>query len=144
MTALEVIRSFTDREFSGSPSPFTRWHKPIVVSADVGRLVFRYQVRKDMINPVKILHGGVSAAIIDDIIGATLFSYDEPNFYTTLNNVIDYFSTASEGEMITAETLVIKKGSKIANVQCEIWNADHSRMIARGYSNLLRTDKLRS
>jgi acyl-coenzyme A thioesterase 13 len=140
MTALEVISSFTGREFSGSPSPFTHWLKPVVVSAAQGEMVFRYTVRKEMTNPIDILHGGVTAAIMDDIIGVTMYSFNESKFYTTLNNVIDYFSTAVEGETVTAETRVIKKGSRVANVQCEIWNHDHTKLIARGYSNLLRID----
>lgn len=85
------------------------------------------------------LHGGVTAALIDDVIGATLFSFNESYFYTTLNNVIDYFAPAREGDIIIAETLVIKKGKQIVNVQCEVWNEGKNRLIARAYSNLLKT-----
>ena len=137
--SLAVLQSFIGKELLESPSPFTKWLDPIVLVAEEGRISFRYVVRKDMTNPLKGLHGGVTAAIIDDVIGATLFSFNEKFFYTTLNNVIDYLSPAKEGEIIIADTEVIKKGKQIVNVQCQVWNEQKNRLIARGYSNLLRT-----
>lgn len=136
---LSILQSFIGKEFTASPSPFMHWLKPIVLSAESGKLAFQYTVRKEMTNPIRGLHGGVTAAIMDDIIGATMFSLNEEHFYTTVNNVIDYFSPAREGDLIVAETSLIKKGKQIVNAQCEIWNADKTRLIARGYSNLLKT-----
>ncbi len=140
MGALEVLRSYKGKTFSDSPSPFMHWLKPIVVEADHGSVVFEYLVRHEWTNPMGILHGGVTAAIIDDVIGATMFSLNEEHFYTTLNNVIDYFSTAAENDNILAETRIIKKGKQIVHVECEIWNSDKTRLIARGHSNLLKTN----
>lgn len=91
MTALDKIKSFMGNEFTASPSPFMRWLKPIVLSAEQGALEFEYTVRAEWLNPAGNLHGGVTAAIIDDIIGATLFSLNEPDFYTTINLGVDYF-----------------------------------------------------
>jgi acyl-coenzyme A thioesterase 13 len=136
---LSVLQSFIGKEFTASPSPFMHWLKPIVLSVESGKLAFQYTVRKEMTNPVRGLHGGVTAAIMDDIIGATMFSLNEEHFYTTVNNVIDYFSPAHEGDLIVAETSIVRKGKQIVNAQCEIWNADKTRLIARGYSNLLKT-----
>lgn len=137
---LEVLQSFTGREFSESPSPFMLWLKPVLLSAEKGKLSFQYRVRKEMTNPIGTLHGGVTAAIIDDIIGATMFSLNEEYFYTTINNVVDYFAPAREPDLIIAETSILKKGNQIVNVQCEIWNADKSKLLAKGYSNLLKTN----
>ncbi|MES2140204.1 MAG: PaaI family thioesterase [Bacteroidota bacterium] len=137
---LEVLQSFIGKEFTASPSPFMLWLRPIVISAEQGKLSFQYTVRKEMMNPARTLHGGVTAAIIDDIIGATMFSFNEDYFYTTINNVIDYFASSKENDTIIADTLVIKKGKQIVNVQCQIWNAGKDRLIARAYSNLLKTD----
>jgi acyl-coenzyme A thioesterase 13 len=137
---LEILQSFIGKEFTASPSPFMIWLQPIVLSAERGKLTFQYKVRKEMTNPASTLHGGVTAAIIDDIIGATMFSFNEEYFYTTINNVIDYFASVRENDLIIAETLVIKKGKQIVNVQCEIWNTGRDRLIARAYSNLLKTE----
>lgn len=138
MDKLAILKSYIGREFSESPSPFMRWLNPIVVSAEEGKVEFQYTVRGEWLNPMGNLHGGVSAAIIDDVIGATMFSLNEKSFITTINNSIDYFSTAKENDIIFAETQVIKRGKQFVNAQCEIWNADKSRLIARGTSNLFK------
>ncbi|CEJ68176.1 PaaI family thioesterase [Chryseobacterium oranimense] len=138
MDRLAQLQQFIGKEFDQSPSPFMKWLNPIVVSAEEGHLEFKYTVRPEWLNPIGNLHGGVTAAIVDDIIGATMFSLNENSFITTINNVIDYFSTAKENDNIVAETKIIKRGRQFVNAQCEIWNADKTRLIARGTSNLFK------
>lgn len=140
MTPLEKIKSFIGKEFTESPSPFMRWLSPTIVAAEQGKLEFKYQIRPEWLNPVGNLHGGVTAAIVDDIIGATMISLDEPHFYTTINNVIDYFSAVQGDEIIIATTTIIKKGKQFMNAECEIWNSDKTRLIAKGSSNLFKTE----
>ncbi|MBN9282816.1 MAG: PaaI family thioesterase [Flavobacterium sp.] len=115
------------------------WLKPTMLAVEEGRLSFQYTIRHEMTNPYKTLHGGIVAAMIDDAIGATLICYGEPYFYPTINNVIDYFASARENDIIIAETSIIKKGNQIVNAQCEIWNNDKSKLLAKGYTNLLKT-----
>lgn len=138
MDKLQILKSFIGKEFTASPSPFMKWLNPVVISAEEGQIEFRYTVREEWLNPMGNLHGGVTAAIMDDIIGATMFSLNEKNFIVTVNNTIDYFSTAKENDHIVAETKIIKKGKQFVNTQCEIWNADKTRLIARGASNLFK------
>lgn len=140
MDKLAKLQTFIGKEFTDSPSPFMRWLNPIVVSAEEGHLEFLYTVRAEWLNPMGNLHGGVTAAIMDDIIGATMFSLNEKNFIVTVNNTIDYFSTAKENDEVLAEATIIKRGKQFVNAQCEIWNADKSRLIARGTSNLFKTN----
>jgi uncharacterized protein (TIGR00369 family) len=139
-TPLEFLKSHIGIEVTTSPSPFMNWLKPKMVLVEEGKLIFQYVVRNEMTNPFHILHGGITAAIIDDAMGATLIGYNEPFNYVTINNVVDYFASAKEGDIILAETLINKKGNTIVNIQCEVWNEDKSRMIAKGYSNLLKTE----
>lgn len=124
---LEVLRQHIGREFTHSPSPYMKWLRPIVLKAEQGQLSFQYTVRKEMTNPMGTLHRGVTSSIVDNIIGAAIFSFNE-----------DYFASAHEGDIIIADTNIIKKGKQMINAQCEIWNTDKTRMIARGYPNLLK------
>lgn len=140
MTHLEKMKSYVGKEFTESPSPFMRWLNPIIISAESGELEFEFQILPEWLNPIGNLHGGVTAAIIDDTIGATMFSLNEPYFYTTINNTIDYFSSAKAGETIIAATRIIKKGKQFVNAECEIWNSDKSRLIAKGNSNLFKIE----
>ncbi|WP_343532226.1 PaaI family thioesterase [Pedobacter sp.] len=139
MDALEAMRSYIGKEFDRSPSPFMRWLRPMVVSVEKGSLEFKYVIRNEWLNPMERLHGGVTAAIIDDMLGATMFSLDEPFYYTTINNTIDYFSVAQENDEITAKTKIIKKGRQFIHAECEIWGRKGTRLIARGTSNLFKT-----
>ena len=137
---LAAIQEEIGKEFSNSPSPFSHWLKPIVRNAEAGALIFEYLVRLDMTNPIRVLHGGVSAGIIDDIIGATVFTMNLSHHYTTINNYIDYFAPAHEGDIIEARSSVIKRGKQIINLQCELWLPVKNRLIARGYSNMIRLE----
>ncbi|RYZ80972.1 MAG: PaaI family thioesterase [Proteobacteria bacterium] len=116
------------------------WLQPKVVSVEHGKLVFSHAIRPEMTNPFGTLHGGVTAAIIDDAIGATLISFGEPFHYVTVNLTIDYFASARSGDVILAETNIIKKGKTIVNAEGSIWNDDRTKLLARGYTNLIKTE----
>lgn len=134
---LANFRLLVGKEITNSPSPFMNWLKPTLISAEKGSLYCSYIVRKEMTNPYAILHGGITAGIIDDLIGATVFILGLNNRYTTVNNNIDYFAPAVEGDIITAKTMVVKQGRTIINLQCEIYLPAKNRLIAKGYSNML-------
>ncbi|PYF74905.1 PaaI family thioesterase [Pedobacter nutrimenti] len=125
---------------TSSPSAFMLWLAPVVKEISEGTMTFEYVVRKEMTNPIGTLHGGVTAAIMDDMIGATIISMGREHFYTTVNNVIDYFSAARLGDVVTGKTKIIKAGRQVINVEFELWNLKKERLLARGYSNALKTD----
>jgi acyl-coenzyme A thioesterase 13 len=134
---LNILRQSIGKVISTSPSNYMNWLAPILLKAENGVLVGQYTVRKEMTNPFGILHGGVTAGIIDDLIGATVYTMGLESRYTTVNNYIDYFAPANEGDEIIAETSIVKKGRTIINLQCEIFLPSKKRLIAKGYSNML-------
>ncbi|MBT8300945.1 MAG: PaaI family thioesterase [Maribacter sp.] len=136
---LALFKSLIGKDSSQSPSPLMQWLNPTLIRAEAGELDFSYVVREEMTNPLGIIHGGTTAAIIDDAIGAAVFSLGVPHVYTTVSLSVDYFSRAKTGETIIAQTKVIKKGKQIINAECEVWNAEKTRMIAKGHSNLIQT-----
>ena len=131
------FQSFTGKEITQSPSHFMNWLKPTLIDAERGSLHCSYIVRKEMTNPYGILHGGITAGIIDDLIGATVYILGLNARYTTVNNTIDYFAPANEDDKITAKTSIVKHGKTIINLQCEIFQPSKNRLIAKGYSNML-------
>lgn len=88
---------------------------------------------------MNILHGGITASIIDDAIGAAVYSLNNSHYYTTVNLNVDYFAPAKVGDVLYATTTINKRGKQIINASCTVWNADKSRVIAKGNSNLMRT-----
>jgi len=139
-TAVEMLRQHIGKGITASPSPFMAWLRPVMLSVEEGSLAFQYTIRHEMTNPFGILHGGITAAMIDDAIGATLICYGEPNYYVSVNLVVDYFASAKEGDEIIAQTAILKKGNQVVNAQCEVWNSDRTRLLAKGYTNLLKTE----
>lgn len=134
---LLIFQSFSGKEITESPSHFMNWLKPTLLLAERGSLHCSYRVRKEMTNPYGILHGGITAGIIDDLIGATVYILGLNARFTTVNNNIDYFAPANEGDEIIAKTSVVKQGRTIINLQCEVFLPTKDRLIAKGYSNML-------
>jgi len=100
----------------------------------------KYVVRDEMTNAMGNLHGGVTSGIIDDILGATVFTLGEQQFFATINLSIDYLSAVKNGDTVVAHSKIIKHGKQLIHAECEIWNADETRLVARGQSNLIRTE----
>lgn len=134
---LSNFQTLIGKEIINSPSHFMNWLRPTLINAERGELLCSYVIRKEMTNPYGILHGGITAGIIDDLIGATVFMLGSNSQYTTVNNNIDYFASAVQGDMITAKTSVVKQGRTIINLQCEVFLPSKNRLIAKGYSNML-------
>lgn len=142
--ALTILKSWIGKDSSASISPLMRWLNPTLLKVEEGELEFSYVIREEMTNPMGILHGGTTAAIIDDAVGAAVWSLGKPHMYTTVNLAVDYFASAKAGETIIAKTSITKNGNQIINTACELWNGDRSRMLAKGHSNLIKIDPNRS
>lgn len=136
----EILASQTGRQLEFSPSPFMLWLAPVVREVCEDSLTFDYLIRPEMTNPMGTLHGGVIAAMMDDLIGATIICLGREHFYTTVNNVIDYFSGAKCGDVVTGKTTIVKAGRQVINVGFELWNLKKNRLLAKGYSNTLKTE----
>ncbi|MCZ4222645.1 PaaI family thioesterase [Pedobacter rhodius] len=134
---LKILRQSIGKVIDSSPSNYMNWLAPVLIKAENGLLVCSYIIRKEMTNPYQILHGGVTAGIIDDLIGATVYTMGLESRFTTVSNYIDYFVPAKEGDEIIAETAVVKQGRTIINLQCEVFLPAKKRLIAKGYSNML-------
>ncbi|HMC02236.1 MAG TPA: PaaI family thioesterase [Flavobacteriaceae bacterium] len=132
---LQLVQSFVGKPFSGSPSPFAKWLNGTVVSVDENSVEFQFDVRKEMTNPVGMLHGGVISGMIDDCMGVTFFILGLEYFYPTINLNVEFFSSAKEGETITVQTKVVKQGRTIINLKAEVMN-EEQKAIAFATSNL--------
>ena len=132
---LEFLKSFEGRIFEGSPAPFAKWLQGKVIAASESSVAFEFIVRKEMTNPVGMLHGGVMAGMIDDCIGVNFYVLGLELFYPTINLNIDFFSAAREGETVRVRTEVVKLGKTIINIQAEIFNYEN-RKIAAATANL--------
>jgi acyl-coenzyme A thioesterase 13 len=135
---LDFFRSQIGNDMSGSISPFGRWLKGTIRAADYGRLVVEYIIREELTNPAGVLHGGAAAAILDDLVGATVFTLGREYAYTSVNLNIDFLHVARLGESITAIAEVIREGKNIIHGEGRIVAAD-GKIIAKCATNLIQT-----
>lgn len=136
------LEALVGRPFLDSPSPVGRWLQGTVRDVREGALTFEYTVREEMTNPFGVLHGGMIAAMMDDLIGTTLFSMGQTRFFASINLSIDFLSTARNGDVVTARTRVVRKGRSVLNLECTLHSAGGD-LIARGVSNLLYAGRSR-
>lgn len=135
---LQFMRANLGKSLGMGPSPLARWLDGTLVAADEGTITASFVVRPDMTNPAGLLHGGVIAAIMDDLMGATVFALGAETIFTSVNLSVDYLFSARTGETVTARSEVIRRGKKIMHLECRITNAE-GQLIAKSTSNLVAT-----
>lgn len=121
-----------------SPSPVAVWLGGKLLQAAEGNLVFEFVVRNEWTNPYGTLHGGISALICDEVIGATVYSLYNETISVSVNINIDFLTSAKIGDTLRAEAKVIRNGKSIINAECEITDK-RGRIIAKATSNLAVT-----
>jgi uncharacterized protein (TIGR00369 family) len=134
---LKFVQSFIGKQFTGSPSPFAHWLNGKVISVEEKAVEFQFMVRKDMTNPVGMLHGGVISGMIDDCMGVNFFILGLEYFYPTINLNVEFFNPASEGETVIVKTKVIKQGKTIINIKVDMINENNMKLVAQATSNLV-------
>jgi len=138
LPSMEELQSFVGQEMSEGPSPVGRWLRGILRSIEPGTVTADFTVRPEMTNPVGILHGGMIAAIMDDLIGMTIHVMNGmESFFTSINLSVDYLASAKTGETVTATTKIVRQGASITHAECHLYNAK-GKLLAKGTTNLLR------
>jgi uncharacterized protein (TIGR00369 family) len=123
----------------GAP-PFTQWLKPTLLKVSPTSFEMEITVRKEMTNPLGLLHGGVQAAILDEIIGMTVAGLDKPSPAVSINLAVDFIGKAKFNDKIVARSQVVRQGRQIINVTGELHSAD-GKLIAKAMSNMLQISK---
>ena len=135
---LDFFKSLINRDMSGSISPLGRWLNGTIRVADFGRLVADYVVRDELTNPAQVLHGGAASAILDDLIGAMVFTLGREFAFTSVNLNIDFLHAARLGDTVTATAEVVRAGKNIIHCEGRIVAAD-GKIIAKCATNLIQT-----
>ncbi|MBD2702846.1 PaaI family thioesterase [Spirosoma sp. BT702] len=137
-TRLDFFRSRIGESMRISISPFGRWLNGTIRTVDYGRMEVDFMVREELTNPAKVLHGGASAAILDDLIGTMVFSLGRPYAYTSVNLAVDFLHAAYIGSLVTAIAELVREGKNIIHCEGRIVAAD-GKTIAKCATNLIQT-----
>lgn len=136
---VEHYKKFIGQYVTMAPSPFSNWLRGKILDISESGISLEFEVREEMTNPVKMLHGGMIAAIMDDMIGMTIFVTGIKNFYASVNLHVDFISNVRVGSKVVAKTQFIKKGQKVILAECCLYGPD-DKLLARGTSNLVVTE----
>lgn len=118
--------------------PFNRWLNGVLQEAESGRVLLHFYIRPEMTNPVKMLHGGMHAAMMDEVIGMAVATVNDETFYTTVNLSIDYLDKAVLGDTVAVEAKIVRHGKNMINVIAEVRSLE-GKLLSRGSSNLFNT-----
>jgi uncharacterized protein (TIGR00369 family) len=138
---LKFLQANKGKSFGDYAPPFSKFLNGIIDSALEGEIKMTFKVHEQMLNPTGAMHGGVHAAIIDEMTGLLVATLDEPTLYVSANLHVDFFGRVSIDEVITARAFLVKKGKIIINTECELTNSD-GKLVSKGVCNLVNTGKL--
>ncbi len=134
-TMLELGRQMVRGE--REPFPLARLLGLVMTSIEPGRAVFEMQVEEQHHNPVGTLHGGVYCDLADAAMGwAFAATLAEDESFTTVEMKIN-FLRAVQKEALTAEAKVVKAGSTLGYVECEIKDGQ-GQLVAKAASTCMR------
>ncbi|MCS6883944.1 MAG: PaaI family thioesterase [Acidobacteriota bacterium] len=133
---LQLLKANLGQKPSEDAPPFTRWLDGKLREILSDGLVVDFVVRREMTNPLGILHGGLHAAILDEVIGMTVFGLVDAYPTVSVNLTVDYLGQARIGDTVTARSRILRDGKQIVHAECSLYKGDS--LISRASSNLIK------
>jgi uncharacterized protein (TIGR00369 family) len=108
-----------------------------MLAIESGRAVFQLAADERYHNPLGTLHGGVYCDLADAAMGwAYAATLAEGESFTTIELKIN-FLRAVRRATVTAEAIVVKAGSTLGYVECEVKD-DQGRLVAKAVSTCMK------
>lgn len=136
---LDFFRALIGRDMRSSISPLGRWLNVTLRQVDEGLLVADLIVREDMTNPAGLLHGGAACALLDDLIGAMVFTLNREQLYVSVNMSVDFLHAARLNDAVTITAEAVRAGRNIVHCEGRIM-AEDGKIIAKCSTNLVQTN----
>ena len=106
-----------------------------------GRAVFEMRADERHHNPLGTLHGGVYTDLADAAMGwAYAATLAEGESFTTVELKVNFLRAVREATL-TAEAKVVKAGSTLGYVECEVKD-EQARLVAKASSTCMKLNKL--
>ena len=134
-TILELAQKMQRGE--ASPPPIGRLLGFALKEIEPGRAVFEMEADERHHNPMGTLHGGVSCDLADAAMGyAYAATLAEGESFTTVELKVNFLRAVRQGRL-TAEAKVVKAGSALGYVECDVSDQD-GRLVARASSTCMK------
>ena len=135
---VEFFKNQIGKEKWQFPYPLMDWMTAEAVEAEEGFVKMRFTVKEYMLNPIQILHGGVAATMLDELMGAAGFLMNRPVGYATINMNVDYLHSAKVNDVLIGEGKIIRAGKTVMHAEAKLTNTD-GKVVAKATSNLIAT-----
>ena len=124
------------------PPPIARLLGFVLVAIEPGRAVFALEADEKHHNPMGTLHGGIYCDLADAAMGyAYAATLGDDETFTTVELKINFFRPVRRGKL-TAEARVVKAGSTLGYVECDIKDQS-SQLVARASSTCMKLREAR-
>lgn len=134
---VELFRASIGKKLEGAP-PVTQWLDGRIVSCSTGQMEVRFVTRPEMANPAGLLHGGMQAAMMDDVIGMTSATVEHEGFMLSIDLHVNYLGKIKVGRPVLARARIVRTGRRIAHAVCELLD-EEGKVVSRCDANLIRT-----
>jgi uncharacterized protein (TIGR00369 family) len=116
-------------------SPVTKWLDPKLIAVDRKNMECEFEVRPEMADPPGMLHCGIRATMLSDVLGifANCQGDDVPAITTSMN--VDFIGKAFVGEKVRVIAEVVNKGTSLIYMSGIILN-ERKQIVAKGSTSL--------
>ena len=140
-TILELARKIMAGEAPHPPISLSL--RLVIKSIEPGHAVFALEVDERYHNPMGTLHGGIYCDLADAAMGyAYAATLGEGETFTTVELTINFFRPMRHGKL-TAEAKVIKAGSTLGYVECDV-SDQNGKLLAKAASTCMNLRESRS
>ncbi len=94
-----------------SQDAFSQWLGIEILECEVGRCKVGMKVRREMLNSMDKAHGGISYSLADTAFGFTANTHGK--FAVSIETSINHIEALSEGDYLTAESVIEKVNNKL-------------------------------
>jgi uncharacterized protein (TIGR00369 family) len=134
-TILELAKKILRGE--APPPPIGRLLGFVLKVIEPGRTVFEMEVDERLHNPMGTLHGGIYCDLADAAMGfAYAATLSEGESFTTVELKINFLRAVRQGKL-TAEAKVVKAGSSLGFVECDVTDPA-GKLVARASSTCMK------
>src|ERR1700722_10450698 len=136
---MATMRELAEKMLRGEvpPPPIGRLLGFVLKSIEPGRAIFEMEADEHHHNPMGTLHGGIYCDLADAAMGyAYAATLGEGESFTTVELKINFLRAVRQGKL-TAEARVVKAGSAVGYVECDVPD-QAGKLVARAASTCMK------
>jgi uncharacterized protein (TIGR00369 family) len=135
---LSFFKKMIGQKLINMPSHAGNWLSGTLLELEHGYTKIEYEVREEFCNPGRILHGGISSLMLDEVIGLANFALGSEYLMSSINLNVDFLSSVKLGEKVQVEAKLIRSGSNLNHWEAVI-KKESGKIVAKATSNMIKT-----